>query len=63
MTKALLAYDILLNLGREKRLVWEESFRISTVLYYILRYPVIAFQVFTLFLAPDLPQVSISIPD
>ncbi|THV04063.1 hypothetical protein K435DRAFT_835517 [Dendrothele bispora CBS 962.96] len=52
----LILYDVLLNLDREKRLIWEEKFRASTLLYYILRYPVIAFQIFTLFIAPDLPH-------
>ncbi|KAF5358751.1 hypothetical protein D9758_008593 [Tetrapyrgos nigripes] len=54
---ALLGYDILLNIDREKRLIWEEGFRVSTVLYYILRYPVIAFQIFTLLLGPNLAQL------
>ncbi|KAI0342659.1 hypothetical protein BDW22DRAFT_131793 [Trametopsis cervina] len=45
----ILLYDILINLEREKRLVWDAKFRASSVLYYVLRYPVIAFQVFTIF--------------
>ncbi|KAI0687744.1 hypothetical protein BC835DRAFT_1309104 [Cytidiella melzeri] len=46
---ALLLYDILLNLGREKQLVWDTKFRSSSVLYYVVRYPVLAFQIFTIF--------------
>lgn len=43
---ALLAYDLLLSASREKHLVWDQKFRVSSVIYLFLRYPVIAFQVF-----------------
>ena len=46
---ALLAYDVLINLAREKRLVWDEKFRPSSVLYYLTRYPVVAFQIFNVY--------------
>ncbi|KAF9262191.1 hypothetical protein L218DRAFT_451466 [Marasmius fiardii PR-910] len=58
----LLLYDIIINIDREKRLVWDAKFRASTVLYYILRYPVIAFQFFTVFLSPTLPQYVLKLP-
>lgn len=56
---AILLYDILINLEREKRLVWDAKFRASSVLYYVLRYPVIAFQVFTIFESHITSQVCI----
>ncbi|TFK46600.1 hypothetical protein OE88DRAFT_1667198 [Heliocybe sulcata] len=43
---ALMFYDMLLNLGREKRLTWDSKFRASSVVYLCVRYPVVAFQVF-----------------
>lgn len=49
---ALLAYDILLNLGREKELIWDTKFRTSSVLYYMTRYPVVAYQVFNVCYSP-----------
>lgn len=48
----LLAYDILLNLPREKRLVWDSKFRASSILYYMVRYPVIVYQVFNVSYIP-----------
>lgn len=54
---ALLAYDVLINLAREKRLVWDEKFRPSSVLYYLTRYPVVAFQIFNVVYTPSTPQV------
>ncbi|TFK35375.1 hypothetical protein BDQ12DRAFT_737650, partial [Crucibulum laeve] len=45
----LYAYDILLNLSREKELIWKEGLRPSSLLYYAVRYPVIAKQIFYLF--------------
>ena len=43
---ALLAYDLLLNISREADLIWRQKWRASTVIYFFLRYPVVAFQVF-----------------
>ncbi|RPD79459.1 hypothetical protein L226DRAFT_567567 [Lentinus tigrinus ALCF2SS1-7] len=53
---ALLAYDVLINLAREKRLVWDEKFRPSSVLYYMTRYPVVAYQIFNVVYTPSTPQ-------
>ncbi len=55
---ALLAYDVLINLAREKRLVWDETFRPSSVLYYLTRYPVVAYQIFNVVYTWTTPQVS-----
>ncbi|TFK86297.1 hypothetical protein K466DRAFT_587350 [Polyporus arcularius HHB13444] len=52
----LLAYDVLINLAREKRLVWDETFRPSSVLYYLTRYPVVAYQIFNVVYTPTTPQ-------
>ncbi|GJE94550.1 hypothetical protein PsYK624_107200 [Phanerochaete sordida] len=46
---ALLAYDLLLNTGREVDLVWRQKWRASTAIYFFLRYPVIAFQIFNVY--------------
>ncbi|KAL0954097.1 hypothetical protein HGRIS_005243 [Hohenbuehelia grisea] len=54
---ALLAYDIVLNLGREKQFIWDDKFRPSHILYYLVRYPVIAFQIFQVTYKPTMPQV------
>ncbi|RDX42037.1 hypothetical protein OH76DRAFT_1363513, partial [Lentinus brumalis] len=54
---ALLAYDVLISLAREKRLVWDETFRPSSVLYYLTRYPVVAYQIFNVVYTPTTPQV------
>ncbi|KAJ3881956.1 hypothetical protein F5051DRAFT_425331 [Lentinula edodes] len=43
-----LAYEILINLGREVDLVWSANFRWSNVIYYMNRYPVVVFQVWEL---------------
>ncbi|KAI0703429.1 hypothetical protein BC835DRAFT_1318818 [Cytidiella melzeri] len=43
---ALLTYDLVLSASREKELIWQREFRSSSVIYVILRYPVIAFQLF-----------------
>ncbi|EIM87610.1 uncharacterized protein STEHIDRAFT_121205 [Stereum hirsutum FP-91666 SS1] len=53
---ALLAYDILLNLGREKEYVWDRKFRMSSVLYYMTRYPVVAYQVFNVCYSTTTPN-------
>ncbi|KAH7100891.1 hypothetical protein BKA62DRAFT_830607 [Auriculariales sp. MPI-PUGE-AT-0066] len=45
---ALLAWDYLIMLHREKRFVWDAPFRISSVIYYTVRYPVLVFQIFNL---------------
>ncbi|KAF8995710.1 hypothetical protein BDQ17DRAFT_1365344 [Cyathus striatus] len=50
----LYAYDILLNLAREKQLIWADPFRFSSILYYFVRYPVIAKQIFSLFSNPHM---------
>ncbi|KAJ4476077.1 hypothetical protein C8J55DRAFT_517475, partial [Lentinula edodes] len=43
-----LAYKILINLGREVDLIWSANFRWSNVIYYMNRYPVVVFQVWEL---------------
>ncbi|KAF9055619.1 hypothetical protein BJ165DRAFT_1427337 [Panaeolus papilionaceus] len=53
----LYAYDILLNLDREQKLIWSDPLRPSSVLYYFVRYPVIAKQIFFLRSTPHMPQV------
>ncbi|KAI0700656.1 hypothetical protein C8T65DRAFT_657401 [Cerioporus squamosus] len=53
---ALLAYDVLINLAREKRLVWDEKFCPSSVLYYLTRYPVVAYQIFNVVYTPTTPH-------
>lgn len=61
---ALLGYDILINLSREKRLVWDTDFRPSSVVYYMVRYPVIAYQVFNVSYTPGVtPQVLLLLQD
>lgn len=49
-------YDMILNMGREKRLVWDTKFRASSVVYYTVRYPLIAFQVFQVSWTPTTPH-------
>lgn len=46
---ALLAYELIINLGREKELIWEQKWRASTLIYFLLRYPVFAFQIFNVY--------------
>ncbi|VDB95655.1 unnamed protein product [Peniophora sp. CBMAI 1063] len=58
---ALIVYDILICLGRESRYVWNTKFRVSSVLYYAVRYPVLAYQIFSIAYTPTTPQVSLSI--
>ncbi|KAJ3818411.1 hypothetical protein F5880DRAFT_1734439 [Lentinula raphanica] len=55
---ALLVYDIFLNLDREVRLVWRTSdrFRWSNVIYYTNRYPVVAYQIWSVCYTPKTPQ-------
>ncbi|KAJ3894811.1 hypothetical protein GG344DRAFT_62630 [Lentinula edodes] len=51
-----LAYEILINLGREVDLVWSANFRWSNVIYYMNRYPVVVFQVWELCYKTSTPQ-------
>ncbi|KAJ3851004.1 hypothetical protein EV368DRAFT_83979 [Lentinula lateritia] len=51
-----LAYEILINLGREVDLVWSANFRWSNVIYYMNRYPVVVFQVWELCYKTGTPQ-------
>ncbi|KAF9554679.1 hypothetical protein CPC08DRAFT_712689 [Agrocybe pediades] len=39
-------FDLLINLDREQELIWSEGLRASSLLYYAVRYPVIARQIF-----------------
>ncbi|KZT21129.1 hypothetical protein NEOLEDRAFT_1181902 [Neolentinus lepideus HHB14362 ss-1] len=57
---ALMFYDMVLNIGREKRLVWDTKFRASSVVYLCVRYPLIAFQVFQVCWTPSTPQTDSS---
>ncbi|EPQ53639.1 hypothetical protein GLOTRDRAFT_130976 [Gloeophyllum trabeum ATCC 11539] len=57
---ALMIYDIVLNLGREKQLVWDTKFRTYSLLYYMSRYPLVPFQVFEVFYTPSMPQYVVS---
>ncbi|TFK52117.1 hypothetical protein OE88DRAFT_1605752, partial [Heliocybe sulcata] len=54
---ALMFYDMFLNIGREKRLVWDSKFRASSVVYLCVRYPLVAFQVFQVSWTTSTPQV------
>ncbi|KAJ3879217.1 hypothetical protein F5051DRAFT_438955 [Lentinula edodes] len=58
---ALLAYDITINMGREVRLVWSTSdrFRWSNVIYFTNRYPVVAYQIWSVCYTPNIPQASV----
>ncbi|KAJ3930121.1 MAG: hypothetical protein NXY57DRAFT_344185 [Lentinula lateritia] len=58
---ALLAYDITINMGRELRLVWSTSdrFRWSNVIYFTNRYPVVAYQIWSVCYTPNIPQASV----
>lgn len=61
---ALLVYDILLNAAREKELIWTQRWRTSTVLYLLIRYPVMAFQIFSIHASEfPTPQVNLSMKD
>ncbi|KAJ4464175.1 hypothetical protein C8R41DRAFT_860396 [Lentinula lateritia] len=55
---ALLAYDITINMGRELRLVWSTSdrFRWSNVIYFTNRYPVVAYQIWSVCYTPNIPH-------
>ncbi|KZT28088.1 hypothetical protein NEOLEDRAFT_1146105 [Neolentinus lepideus HHB14362 ss-1] len=53
---ALMTYDIVLNLGREKQLVWDAKFRMYSMLYYMSRYPLVPFTIFEVFYTPTIPQ-------
>ncbi|KAJ3911463.1 hypothetical protein F5877DRAFT_73160, partial [Lentinula edodes] len=57
---ALLVYDITINMGREVRLVWSTSdrFRWSNVIYFTNRYPVVAYQIWSVCYTPNIPQAS-----
>jgi hypothetical protein len=58
----MILYDILINISREKRLVWEAPFRISTLVYYMARYPPIAYEMFGVIYRPGVtPQVLMSL--
>ncbi|KIJ25337.1 hypothetical protein M422DRAFT_50814 [Sphaerobolus stellatus SS14] len=54
----LYVYDILLNIDREKALIWKEGLRPSSLLYYLVRYPVIAKQIYFLLSTPQIPKYS-----
>lgn len=54
---ALLVYDIILMFGREKRYIWDAKFRLSTVLYLLVRYPVIVYQVYQIWMHPTSARV------
>ncbi|GAW05826.1 hypothetical protein LENED_007708 [Lentinula edodes] len=58
---ALLVYDITINMGREVRLVWSTSdrFRWSNVIYFTNRYPVVAYQIWSVCYTPNIPQASV----
>ncbi|KZV78425.1 hypothetical protein EXIGLDRAFT_783855 [Exidia glandulosa HHB12029] len=45
---ALLVWDYVINLDCERRFIWQKDFRASSALYYTIRYPVVAFQIFNL---------------
>ncbi|KAE9394488.1 hypothetical protein BT96DRAFT_998492 [Gymnopus androsaceus JB14] len=51
-----LAYEILINLGREVDLVWSAKFRWSSLIYFMNRYPVVAFQIWELCYSTKIPQ-------
>ncbi|KZV66581.1 hypothetical protein PENSPDRAFT_688876 [Peniophora sp. CONT] len=53
---ALIIYDILICLDRESRYVWQAKFRVSSLLYYTVRYPVLAYQIFSVAYTPSTPQ-------
>ncbi|TFK49406.1 hypothetical protein OE88DRAFT_1727176 [Heliocybe sulcata] len=53
---ALMTYDIVLNLGREKQLVWDTKFRTYSMLYYMSRYPLVPFTIFEALYTPTVPQ-------
>ncbi|KAE9410086.1 hypothetical protein BT96DRAFT_931551 [Gymnopus androsaceus JB14] len=52
----LLMYEIVINLGREVKLVWSTSFRWSNVIYFMNRYPVVAFQLWSVCYTTSTPQ-------
>ncbi|KAJ3994461.1 hypothetical protein F5050DRAFT_1713674 [Lentinula boryana] len=58
---ALLVYDIFINLDREVRLVWSTSdrFRWSNAIYFTNRYPVVAYQIWSICYTPKTPQASV----
>ncbi|KAJ3984212.1 hypothetical protein F5890DRAFT_1474730 [Lentinula detonsa] len=58
---ALLIYDIFINLDREVRLVWSTSdrFRWSNAIYFTNRYPVVAYQIWSICYTPKTPQASV----
>ncbi|KAJ3781604.1 hypothetical protein GGU10DRAFT_390495 [Lentinula aff. detonsa] len=55
---ALLVYDIFINLDREVRLVWSTSdrFRWSNAIYFTNRYPVVAYQIWSICYTPKTPH-------
>ncbi|KAJ3852149.1 hypothetical protein EV368DRAFT_65157 [Lentinula lateritia] len=57
---SLLVYDITINMGREVRLVWNVSdrFRWSNVIYFTNRYPVLAYQIWSVCYTPNISQAS-----
>ncbi|KAF8523468.1 hypothetical protein BU17DRAFT_85772 [Hysterangium stoloniferum] len=56
---ALCIWDILINLAREKELIWTEGFKASTLLYYMVRYPVFAKIIFQAVATPETPKYDI----
>ncbi|KAJ4482570.1 hypothetical protein J3R30DRAFT_3403094 [Lentinula aciculospora] len=57
-----LMYEILINLGREVDLVWSTKFRWSNVIYYMSRYPVVVFQIWSLCYKASTPQYVLECP-
>jgi hypothetical protein len=55
----LLFYDYLLVLSQEVELVWKSKFRLSTSLYLISRYPLIARMLILVCAESSLPQVCV----
>ena len=58
---AFIVYDILICLEREWRYVWRAKFRVSSALYYTVRYPVLAYQIFSVVYTPETPQVRLEV--
>ncbi|KIK58840.1 hypothetical protein GYMLUDRAFT_45136 [Collybiopsis luxurians FD-317 M1] len=55
---ALLLYEIIINLDREVQLVWSTcgTFHWSNVIYFVNRYPLVAYEVWNIFYTPYLPH-------
>ncbi|KAF8523517.1 hypothetical protein BU17DRAFT_63803 [Hysterangium stoloniferum] len=56
LSVALYVWDILINLQREKELMWDKKFKASTFLYFMVRYPVIAKSIFQIIYTPETHQ-------